>query len=189
MDGLFQKRLSEHIMVAGRMLADPYFSSKVEVAAWNISEAFKKGNRVLICGNGGSAADAQHMAAEFVGRYLKERKALPAIALTTNTSTLTAIGNDYGYEHVFSRQIEALANKGDVVIGISTSGNSSNIIYALDAAKKKGCYTIGLVGGKQCRIDSAADLVIKAPSENTPRIQEMHIFLIHTICEVVENGL
>jgi D-sedoheptulose 7-phosphate isomerase len=176
-------------MAAGKMLVDPWLASQLEVAARNISEAFKKGNKIIICGNGGSAADAQHFAAEFVGRYLKERKALPAIALTTNSSILTAIANDYGYEYVFSRQVEALANKGDVVIGISTSGNSSNIVYALDAARKKGCYTIGLVGSKQCRIDSAADLVIKAPSENTPRIQEMHIFLIHMICELVEDGV
>ena len=186
---LLKKRLSEHIMVAGKMLADPYIHSKINDAALIISKSLKRGGKILVCGNGGSAADAQHMAAEFVGRYLKERKALPAIALTTNSSILTAIANDYGYEYVFSRQVEALANKDDVVIGISTSGNSSNVVHALDAARKKGCSTIALVGSKQCRMDSAADIVIKVPSENTPRIQEMHEFMIHTICEMVEDAI
>ena len=139
-------------------------------------------------GNGGSAADAQHMAAELVGKYMKERRALPAIALTTNTSILTAIGNDYGFDRVFSRQVEALAGKGDVVIGISTSGNSPNVIEALRAAKKQGAFTAVLVGAKPCELDKIADIAIKAPSESTPRIQEMHSLLIHIICEMVEDS-
>ncbi|MFA6213882.1 MAG: SIS domain-containing protein, partial [Candidatus Micrarchaeia archaeon] len=115
------------------------------------------------------------------------RRALPAIALTANTSSLTAIGNDYGFERVFSRQVEALASKGDVVIGISTSGNSQNVLEGIKAAKARGAFTAALVGGKQCKIDSAADIVLKAPSDSTPRIQEMHILIIHTICEMVEG--
>jgi D-sedoheptulose 7-phosphate isomerase len=171
------------------MLADPYFHATVDDASAIISKALKRGGKILICGNGGSAADAQHMAAEFVGKYLKVRKGLPALALSVNTSALTAIGNDYGYEHVFSRQVEALASKDDVIIGISTSGNSSNVVYALDLARSKGCSTIALTGSQKCRMDTAADIVIKVPSESTPRIQELHIFVIHTICELVENGI
>jgi len=186
-NGLLEKRLIEHMTVAEEMLYDKDILMKISVASAIISQSLKHGGKVIIFGNGGSAADAQHMAAEFVGQYLKVRKSLPAIALTANTSTLTAIGNDYGYDKVFSRQIEGLANSKDIVIGISTSGNSKNVIDGLKAAKIRGASTIALIGKKKCKMDTTADIVIKVPSENTPRIQEMHILIIHTICEIVEN--
>jgi len=186
-NGLLEKRLIEHMTVAEEMLYDKDILMKISVASAIISQSLKHGGKVIIFGNGGSAADAQHMAAEFVGQYLKVRKSLPAIALTTNTSTLTAIGNDYGYDKVFSRQIEGLANSKDIVIGISTSGNSKNVLDGLKAAKKRGASTIALIGKKKCKMDTTADIVIKVPSESTPRIQEMHILVIHTICEIVEN--
>ena len=186
-NGLLEKRLIEHMTVAEEMLYDKDILMKISVASAIISQSLKHGGKVIIFGNGGSAADAQHMAAEFVGQYLKVRKSLPAIALTANTSTLTAIGNDYGYDKVFSRQIEGLANSKDIVIGISTSGNSKNVIDGLKAAKIRGASTIALIGKKKCKMDTTADIVIKVPSESTPRIQEMHILIIHTICEIVEN--
>jgi len=127
------------------------------------------------------------MAAEFVGRYMKDKRALPAIAFSTNTSSLATIGNDMGFEHVFSRQVEALVSEGDVVMGISTSGESPNVVSAIEAAHAKGAFTAALVGARQCRLDSLADIVIKAPSESTPRIQKMHILLIHAICSMVEE--
>lgn len=188
-DGLLKKRASEHIEVAQKLLANSQLHVSSAKLASKISSCFRSGGKVLICGNGGSAADAQHMAAEFVGRYLKERRALPAIALTANTSSLTAIGNDYGFERVFARQVDALAGKNDVVIGISTSGNSPNVILALEAAKAKGAFTAALVGAMPCKLDGMADIVLKAPSESTPSIQEMHILIIHTICEMVEQAI
>jgi len=147
----------------------------------------KKGRKILICGNGGSAADAQHIAAELTGRYKIERKGLPAIALTTDTSALTAIGNDYGYEHVFSRQVEALARKGDLLIGISTSGNSRNVIYALQKAKEIGCRTIGFSGKGGGKMNDVCDLNIIVPSDDTARIQEMHIMIGHILCQLIDN--
>jgi D-sedoheptulose 7-phosphate isomerase len=154
-----------------------------------IVTAVKAGGKVVLFGNGGSAADAQHLAGELVGRFKLERQALPAIALTTNTSTLTAMANDCGYETVFSRQVEALVSEKDVVIAISTSGNSSNVIEAVKAAKKKGVKTIGLTGGSGGKLAKAADLVITVPSKDTPRIQEAHITIGHIVCELVEREL
>ncbi|MBU1165992.1 D-sedoheptulose 7-phosphate isomerase, partial [Candidatus Micrarchaeota archaeon] len=144
---------------------------------------------LLICGNGGSAADAQHFAAELVGRYKKERKALPAIALTTDTSVITAISNDYGFEHVFSRQVEALSAGGDVLFLISTSGNSPNLLEAAKKAKTLGIKIIGLLGKGGGKLKSMCDHAIVIPSDNTPRIQEMHVLVIHMICESVENNI
>ena len=152
-----------------------------------VSEAIVDGKKLLIFGNGGSAADAQHIAAELTGRYKSERRGLPAIALTTDTSALTAIGNDYGYKEVFKRQVEALANKGDVVIGISTSGNSKNVIKALKKAKKIGCKTIGFSGRDGGKMNEVCDINIVVPSNDTPRIQEMHILMGHIICQAVDN--
>ncbi len=186
-DNLLSRRASEHIEAAKKLQSDSALHSSVEKLAAKITHSFKNGGKLLVFGNGGSAADAQHMAAEFVGRYIKERRALPAIALSVNTSALTAIGNDYGYEHTFARQVEALAAKGDVVVGISTSGNSPNVVLAINAARARGAFTAALVGAKACKLDGAADIVLKAPSDVTPRIQEMHILLIHAICEMVEN--
>ncbi len=151
-------------------------------------ETLNNGNKILICGNGGSAADAQHFAAELTGRYKTERAALPAIALTTDTSALTAIGNDYGYDRVFDRQLEALAQCGDLIFGISTSGNSTNIINAFNLAKEKKCKTIALSGKNGGKIKNIADITLVVPSDNTPRIQEMHILFIHTICQIVDNN-
>jgi D-sedoheptulose 7-phosphate isomerase len=154
-----------------------------------ITQAIKKGNKLLLFGNGGSAGDAQHIAAEFTGRFLKERRALPAVALTTDTSALTAIGNDYGFERVFSRQVEALANKGDVLIGISTSGNSLNVLNALQEGKKRGCLLIGLSGRDGGTMNEICDINVVVPSETTARVQEMHILIGHILCSIVEEKL
>jgi D-sedoheptulose 7-phosphate isomerase len=152
--------------------------------------AINRGGKVVVFGNGGSAADAQHLVSELVGRFKLERPALPAIALSTNTSILTAIANDYGYDMVFSRQIEALVTEKDVVIGISTSGRSPNVIEAIKAAKKKGAKTIVLTGGKApIKSRQVADLVLAVPSDSTPRIQESHITIGHIVCELVEKEL
>ncbi|OIP41945.1 phosphoheptose isomerase [Candidatus Desantisbacteria bacterium CG2_30_40_21] len=161
----------------------------VALAAEIIINAYRQNKKVLICGNGGSAADAQHMTGELVGRFKMEREALGAIALTTDTSILTAIGNDYGFEDVFSRQIEALTESGDVVIGISTSGNSPNVLKAIAMAKKKSAVTIGLTGGDGGKLKDLTDVCIVVSSSNTPRIQESHITIIHIICLLVEQSL
>ncbi|UTJ07350.1 D-sedoheptulose 7-phosphate isomerase [Arcobacter roscoffensis] len=152
-----------------------------------ILDTLKNGNKILICGNGGSAADAQHIASELTGRYKTNRKALPCIALTTDTSALTSIGNDYGYEKVFARQVEALVNEGDLFIGISTSGNSQNIITALKTAKDLGCNTLGLSGNDGGEMDELCDLNLIVPSSNTPRIQEMHILFGHIFCQLIDD--
>lgn len=150
--------------------------------------ALKNGNKVLLAGNGGSAADAQHIAAELSGRFVKERRALPGIALTTDTSALTAIANDYGYQHVFSRQVEALANAGDLFIGISTSGNSQGILNALESASKLGCKTLGLSGRNGGKMNGLCDLNIIIPSDVTARIQEIHILVGHILCKAVDEA-
>ncbi len=164
-------------------------SDEIERAAVMLAETLRRGDKILICGNGGSAADAQHIAAELTGRFAMEREALPAIALTTDTSALTAIANDYGFDRVFERQIEALAKRGDVLIGISTSGRSQNIIRALERARHKGCATLGLSGRDGGVMDELCDLNLTVPLESTARIQEMHIFIGHIICELVEKEL
>ncbi|MDP8263291.1 MAG: D-sedoheptulose 7-phosphate isomerase [Candidatus Ancaeobacter aquaticus] len=152
-------------------------------------DTLSKGNKILICGNGGSAADAQHMAAEFVGRYKKERKALPAISLSTDTSIITCIGNDYSFDTIFSRQVEALAVKDDLVLGISTSGNSENVIQALNAAHSIGARTVVFTGGDGGRIKDIAQCSFIVPSKDTPRIQEVHCTVMHIICLLVEQKL
>lgn len=154
-----------------------------------LCEALGNGNKVLVMGNGGSAADAQHFAAEIVGRFKMERRALPAVALTTDTSILTAIGNDYGFNRVFARQVEALAQPGDLVVGISTSGSSGNVKLAMEAATAAGCRTVGLLGRDGGTIAGMADLALVVPSDNTPRIQEGHITIIHIVCDLLEKRL
>ncbi len=154
-----------------------------------IGNCFKDGGKLLICGNGGSAADAQHIAAEFINRFRLERRPLPAIALTTDTSVLTAIGNDYAFDLVFSKQVEALAETGDVLWGISTSGSSPNVIKAFDMARGKGVMTIGFSGRNSRMMASHCNKVLEVDSEDTPRIQEVQIFLAHLICDLVEEGL
>jgi D-sedoheptulose 7-phosphate isomerase len=150
-------------------------------------EVLKNGKKILLFGNGGSAADAQHIAAELTGRYKTERGGLPGIALTTDTSALTAIGNDYGYDRVFDRQVEALANEGDMLIGISTSGNSGNVISALQLGRERGCKTVGLSGKGGGKMNSVCDVNVVVPSDNTPRIQEMHIMIGHIICQAIDD--
>jgi D-sedoheptulose 7-phosphate isomerase len=154
-----------------------------------IIDAYRNGKKVILFGNGGSAADAQHIAAELVGKYYMDRRPLPAEALTVNTSSLTAIGNDYAFERIFARQVEALGNPGDVAIGISTSGNSPNVIEAIRAAKKKGMITIGLTGAEGGRLRNEVDYCICVPSKDTPRIQEAHILIGHIWCELIERAL
>lgn len=161
----------------------------IEKGAELLIAAFKSGNKLLVMGNGGSAADAQHFAAEMVGRFKLERPALPALALTTDTSILTAIGNDYGFDRVFLRQVEAHAVAGDVVVGISTSGNSPNVQAALKLAAERGCRTVALLGRDGGSIKEVAELSLIVPSNDTPRIQEGHIAIIHILCDLVEKTL
>ena len=179
--------LREHQDVFTQLLATGM--PAINQCAREISEALKQHRKVLLCGNGGSASDAQHIAAEFVGRFERERRGLPAIALTTDTSALTAISNDYGYEKVFSRQVEALAQPGDVVVGISTSGNSPNVIAAIMSARKIGCRTIGLTGASGKKLASLCDAAVLAPSIRTSRIQEVHSAVGHLWCELVDKWL
>jgi D-sedoheptulose 7-phosphate isomerase len=185
-------------MEIGRVFADSaaltssYFAkerSGIELAAKKTEAALKGGNKMLVCGNGGSAADAQHFAAELVGMFNKRRAPLPAIALTTNTSVLTAVGNDFGFDHVFERQVEALGRKGDVLFALSTSGNSPNVLLAVEKAKAMGVYTIGLLGKGGGKIGKAVDLAIIVPSSDTPRIQECHLITYHAISEKIEEDL
>lgn len=164
-------------------------SARIAQAVEIIAEALRDGKKLLVMGNGGSAADAQHFAAEIVGRFKMERRGLPAIALSTDTSIITAIGNDYGFNEIFRRQVEALAAEGDIVIGISTSGNSENIQSALLLAREKGCRTIGLLGRAGGSIIEKVDLDLTVPVDDTPRIQEGHILIIHVICDLVEKRL
>lgn len=161
---------------------------QIEKTANIIIRSLKKGGKVILFGNGGSAADAQHIAAELVGRFKKERRGLPAIALSTNTSIITALSNDYDFKIIFSRQLSALCNKGDVAIGISTSGNSPNVLQGIKTAKKIGAKTIGL-SGRGGKIKEIADLCINVPSDDTPRIQEAHITIGHILCKLVEDKL
>ncbi|MBV5338910.1 MAG: D-sedoheptulose 7-phosphate isomerase [Deltaproteobacteria bacterium] len=152
-------------------------------------ETFRRGNKLLVMGNGGSAADAQHFVAEIVGRFKMERRGLPAIALSTDTSILTAIGNDYGFDRVFQRQVEALAAPGDMIVGISTSGNSPNVLLALELAREKGCCTVGLLGKDGGSIKALCDLALIVPTSDTPRVQEGHITIIHIVCDLLEKTL
>lgn len=162
---------------------------EIVAATEMIVDALRAGHKLLICGNGGSAADAQHIAAEFVSRYLLERRALPAIALTTDTSILTAIGNDYSFDRIFSRQVEALGSVGDVLIGISTSGNSTDVVLAAETALSHGIRTIGFTGQAGGRLATIADVCLRMPSTETPRVQEGHIAVAHVICELAEAAL
>jgi D-sedoheptulose 7-phosphate isomerase len=184
-----RRRAEESVAVARAMLDDRTFLAAVESVAQEMSRALGSGGKLLLFGNGGSAADAQHIAAELVGRFKRERKGLPAIALTVNTSSMTAIANDYGFERVFARQVEALGRPGDLAIGISTSGNSPSVLHALDAAKSGGLITTGLTGRMGGELKSRVDYCLQVPSDNTPRIQEAHILLAHILCEYVEESL
>lgn len=187
MRSIIEFEFNEHIKTS--KLTMESISSSLEIAAKFCIDCLQGGGKIVIFGNGGSAADAQHIAAELVGRYKVERKGLAAIALTTDTSVVTSISNDYGYERVFERQIEAITNKGDVVIGISTGGNSSNVINALKLANDLACKTIGLSGKGGGEMNQLCDINLVVPSEDTPRIQEMHILIGHTICHLIETNI
>jgi D-sedoheptulose 7-phosphate isomerase len=171
------------------LLADAKLVATVGRVTGIMIQAFRAGNKVLLFGNGGSAADAQHIAAEFVGRFAFDRQALPALALSVNTSCVTAIGNDYGFDQVFSRQIEALAHRGDVAIGISTSGGSPNVLRGMATSRKMGLHTVGLTGSAGRKLAETVDHCICAPSSETPRIQECHILVGHIIAELVEQTI
>jgi D-sedoheptulose 7-phosphate isomerase len=181
-----QKSLQDSIETKQRILADKALMDTIAQVADVCVNAFRAGNRVLIAGNGGSAADAQHIAAEFVSRFMFDRPGLPAMALTTDTSMLTAIGNDYGFEKLFERQLEANGEKGDVFIGITTSGNSPNVLRAIARCRDLGIISVGLAGAGG-KIQSMCDHVISVPSNETPRIQESHITVGHIICGMVEQ--
>lgn len=180
------EELYEHRNLIQKVIEN--LSGNIETACKVMVAVLKDGKKVLIAGNGGSAADAQHIAAELSGRFVKERKALPGIALTVDTSALTAIANDYGYHHVFSRQVEALAQPGDLFIGISTSGNSQGILNAFEAATKIGCKTLGLSGRDGGKMNGICELNIVVPSDVTARIQEMHILIGHIMCKAVDDA-
>src|SRR5580693_10586456 len=189
----FEQRVSASIRasiaVKELLLRNAEVVSTIAKVSELLVETLDNGNKVLLFGNGGSAADAQHIAAEFVGRFAFDRPALPALALSVNSSCVTAIGNDYGFDLVFSRQIEALAHPGDMAIGISTSGNSSNVLHGLSTARKMGLGTVALTGCAGGKLKNAADYCICAPSNETPRIQECHILIGHIISELVEETI
>lgn len=181
------RQLQDHLSLFQKIESE--LSAPITLLAERLIETFRIGNKLLVMGNGGSAADAQHFAAEIVSRFRMERPGLPAIALSTDTSIITAIGNDYGFERIFSRQIEALAVPGDAVIGISTSGNSPNVQRALEVARQAGCTTIGLLGKDGGSIKTVCDITLIIPSNDTPRVQEGHITVIHILCDLIEQGL
>jgi D-sedoheptulose 7-phosphate isomerase len=184
---LLARSLEEHLETIKALLASRL--AEIQAAGLLICEALNAGNKILLCGNGGSAADAQHIAAELVGRYEQQRRAFPAVSLTTDTSALTALSNDYGYEEVFARQVEALANAEDVLIAISTSGKSPNIVRAAEKAHALGCKTIALTGCSGEPLASSCDLAVVVPSERTSRVQEAHITIGHLWCEMVDAML
>ena len=184
---LITTQLLESKQVLSTIIKDNLLLSTIDTAATAIYTALENGNKLLLIGNGGSAADAQHIAGEYVSRFNFDRSPLPAIALTVDTSILTAIGNDYGFDKVFSRQVQALGNPGDILIAYSTSGNSPNIIEAINIANNYGLITIGFTGSNNGKIDQMCNHLIAVPSVDTPRIQEMHAIIGHIICGIVEN--
>ena len=189
LERLIVNRIEENVEVGRALLRDHTFLATVAKVGRILAKALRSGNKVLFFGNGGSAADAQHLAAELTGRFLKERPSLAGLALTTNSSAITALGNDYGYETIFARQIEGLARRGDVAVGISTSGNSANVLKAIAVAGKKRVITVGMTGAQGGKLASAVDYCIRIPSDSTPRIQEGHILAGHVLCEILEQEL
>lgn len=184
-----RENISESIRAKEQLLGDACLLETLEKAAGACIEAYQRGNKILVCGNGGSASDALHMTGELVGRYQMERRGIPAVALNANAAVMTAISNDYDYGSVFSKQVVAFGEAGDILFGISTSGNSFNVVSAFGAAKKRGLITVGLTGHNGGKMRQESDYLLNVPSDNTPRIQEMHILLIHTICGLIEKGL
>ena len=193
MDHSTQTAVREQLLATVRnletMAADSALVDLVATVAGKCSEALRRGNKVLFAGNGGSAADAQHLAGELVSRFAYDRPGLASFALTTDTSVLTAIGNDYGYEHLFSRQVQAVGVAGDVFVGISTSGRSPNILAALRVAREKGLVTVGLTGRLGGQMPELCDHLLRVPSDSTPRIQEGHIAMGHAICQIIESTM
>jgi len=187
MMSMIEKEMNSHKKTIEKTIEE--LQSYIYTACIVASETINNGGKILLFGNGGSAADAQHIAAELSGRYKSERRGLAGIALTTDTSVLTAVGNDYGYERVFDRQVEALARKGDLLIGISTSGNSKNVLRALSLGRNIGCKTIGFSGRDGGAMNDFCDVNIVVPSDDTPRIQEMHIMIGHIICQAIDDAL
>ena len=183
---IIKQRLADHLEVLQKVM-DSDLPEKLETCAKYVEKALAEGHKVLFCGNGGSAADSQHLAAEFVGRFQKERKGLPAIALTVDTSILTAVANDYGYDTVFARQVQALGEPGDVLVGISTSGNSKNVLLAIEEAKAKGITCIGMTAEGGGKMAAACDICLAVPARVTARAQEMHILMGHILCELVDH--
>lgn len=181
---LSENTFAEHVRVIDEVVRNCL--PQIEAAAERICQALRDGRKILLCGNGGSAADAQHIAAELVGQYERPRRGWPAIALTTDTSALTALSNDYGYDEVFARQVQALGAKGDVLIAISTSGNSANVLAAVREAQKSGCGTIALTGVGGGELAKVCDLAVVIPSDRTARVQEAHITIGHLWCEIVD---
>lgn len=186
---LARRRATEHLDVIKRMLDDHAFMTSLGTVAHETRRVFGSGGKILLFGNGGSAADAQHIAAELVGRFRRERGGLPAIALTVNSSSLTAIANDHGFDRVFARQVEALGQPGDAAIALSTSGKSASVLNAIDAAKSGGLITIALTGAAGGNLSGRVDHCLQVPSESTPRIQEAHIWIGHVLCEWIEESL
>ncbi|MCA6461521.1 MAG: D-sedoheptulose 7-phosphate isomerase [Chitinophagaceae bacterium] len=183
------ERINASIAVKQQILTDGTLLPLIESVVQVITSAFQQGNAVYFCGNGGSAADAQHLAAEFSGRFYKDRKALPSEALHCNTSYLTAVANDYSYDVIYARLIEGIAKKGDVLIGLSTSGNSANILRAFEKAAELGVITIGMTGASGGKMKGQCDYLINVPSSDTPRIQESHILIGHILCELTEKNI
>ena len=181
------KRIEESISVKNNILNDTHLVDAIERATTIVVNAIKNGNKVIFCGNGGSAADSQHLAAELIGKFYFNRQSLPAVSLTVNTSIITAIGNDFGFDKVFARQLEGIGKTGDVLIGLSTSGNSGNVVEAFKIAKKIGIKTVAFTGENGGILKDFADILINVPSNDTPRIQEAHILIGHIICELVEK--
>ncbi len=181
--------ISESIQVKKDLLSNPQLISAIESSVSLVTSALKNGRRIYFCGNGGSAADAQHLAAELSGRFYIDRKALPAEALHCNTSYVTAVANDYSYDLIYARLLEGIALEGDILVALSTSGNSANILKALEICRQKKILSIGLTGESGGKMKSNVDILINVPSKITPRIQESHILIGHIICELVENSL
>ena len=189
MNPRISESIAQSIAAKQDILTDGDFLARIEKAADMITAALKGGGKIHFCGNGGSAADAQHLAAELSGRFYYDRPPLNAEALHCNSSYLTAVGNDYGYEHIFARLMRGTGHKGDVLVGISTSGNSKNILYAYDVCKELGISIISMTGATGGKMKEASDLLLNVPSTDTPRIQESHIMIGHIICELVESAI
>ncbi len=186
MKQIIQQSLDSHAEVLQAVRSQ--LVDQIAKAGEMLISALGRGNKILLCGNGGSAADAQHIAAELTGRYLqKDRRPLPAIALTTDSSALTAVGNDFGFDHIFSRQVVALGSQGDILVAISTSGNSANVLAAVKAAAELGLKTLALTGGNGGKLKEVADISLVMPSSHTPHIQEMHILIAHILCDLIDR--